>query len=85
MKSIPVHHRTREYQRLLGTNGPNRHKTLTDLELKLAPATAEIITGDKTPKYGGGASPDGFLMNGSMMLGRLRIEGRVKDGVLTIP
>jgi len=55
------------------------------LELKLAPATAEIITGDKTPKYGGGASPDGFLMNGSMMLGRLRIEGRVKDGVLTIP
>ena len=80
MPQIPVRQDDREYQRLLMSNGPNREKQLTDNELRLVPAGAYILTGVKTANFGGGMSPDGFVMNGKVLLGRIRIAGRVRDG-----
>ncbi len=85
MKSIPVRHDDLTYTKLLKSNGPNRFKELTDLELKALPGSITIITGNKTKEFGGGPSPDGFVMLGIEMLGRLRIESRVRNGVIAIP
>ena len=84
MTQIPVRHDDREYVKLLGSNGPNRYKEIKDKELSTLPTGAFILTGMKTAKLGGGPSPDGFVMNGILMLGRIRIEGRVKNGLLVV-
>ena len=85
MKRIPVHEDNGAYINLLKSAGPNRYKELRDADLKTAPPNACIVTGMKTKEFGGGKSPDGFLMNGTQMLGRLRIEGRVVGGAIMVP
>ncbi|WP_321476495.1 hypothetical protein [uncultured Paludibaculum sp.] len=84
MRTIPVRQDDVEYVKLLKSDGINRYKELKDSDLKTAPAGAYILTGMKTNKFGGGMSPDGFLMNGRVLLGRLRIEGRVSHGGITV-
>lgn len=84
MTIIPVHRDDALYLKVLKSNGPKRTTTLGDSELKALPRSVLIITGNKTKDFGGGPSPDGFVMNGAEMLGRLRIEGRVKNGVITV-
>ena len=69
---------------LLKSTVPNRYKELRDADLKRAPPKAFIVTGMKTKDFGGGKSPDGFLIDGTQMLGRLRIEGRVRDGAIVV-
>jgi hypothetical protein len=84
MTVIPVRQNDLEYQKLLKTDGPTRHKELSDTALKALPKSIVIVTGNKTKEFGGGPSPDGFVMNGAQMLGRLRIEGKTRNGALSI-
>jgi hypothetical protein len=55
MGKIPIKRDDAEYAKLLKWNGPNREKTVTESELKAA--SAYIVTGMKTARYGGGESP----------------------------
>ena len=74
-----------EYQKQLSSSGPNRYREVPDQELKELPNDAYILTGEKTKAFGGGPSPDGFVISRGNLLGRLRIEGRlIREGTLTI-
>jgi len=85
MRQINVVIDTPEYQKLLKTSGPNRYREVSDKELKLLPDDAHIVTGEKTKAFGGGPSPDGFVISGGKLSGRLRLAGRsVRNGKLTI-
>ena len=84
MRRIPVREDNGAYISLLKATVPNRYKELRDADLKRAPPNAFIVTGMKTKDFGGGKSPDGFLMDGAQMLGRLRIESRVRDGAIVV-
>ncbi len=85
MQEIRVVTDTAQYQKQLKTSDPIRYREVSDQELKSLPADAYILTGEKTKDFGGGPSPDGFVISGGKLIGRLRLLGRfVHSGKLTI-
>ncbi len=85
MRQVNVVTNTIEYQKLLVSSGPNRHREISDQELKALPNDAYILTGEKTKSFGGGPSPDGFVISGGKMSGRIRLAGRpLQNGKVTI-
>jgi hypothetical protein len=85
VKQIPVVTDTPEYQRKLKSTHPNRYRPVSDSELKALGLGAHVLTGDKTKDFGGGPSPDGFVVQGGQVLGRIRLVGRRIDrGNLTL-
>jgi len=85
MPQIKVVTDTSRYQKLLKLSSPERYHTMSDQELKALPGDAYILTGEKAKSYGGGPSPDGFVISGNKLCGRLRLAGRsVHNGKLTV-
>ena len=42
-------------------------------DMNKLPSNAYILTGDKTPDFGGGQSPFGFVVQGGNILGRVKL------------
>lgn len=62
VNQIPIVTNTPEYQRELNSTHPNRYRPVSDIELKALGPGAHILTGEKTKDFGGGPSPDGFVL-----------------------
>jgi hypothetical protein len=77
MRKIPVYSNYQEYARPLRSYSEGRVGLYSDRQLRLAPENIRICTGNK-PGYGGGPSRYGFIKNGSVVIGSVWIEGRVK-------
>ena len=64
---------TMRYQRLLKSPAAEHAGLLSQDQARKLPNIAYILTGDKTPEYGGGPSPYGFLMREEKIVGRVKL------------
>ncbi len=79
---------TQKYQKLLDGSAKtplppdfaaNFKQLMSNADLTQTPSDAFILTGMKTPKYGGGPSPYGFVISAGKVVGRIKLtdDGRL--------
>jgi len=65
---------TAKYQKLLLDKKTQSSPLLKRTDLDGLSEHVYVLTGDKTPDFGGGPSPFGFVMDKSKVVGRVRLE-----------
>jgi hypothetical protein len=89
MRQIRIKNNTAMYQDLLKSPDAGRAGMhMTDEQIEALPKDVYVLTGDKTEDFGGGPSPDGFVMSAAnRILGRVWIKDRrgPVEGFLFVP